>query len=261
MEIYVQEWVVQFTCFLVHWFWVRGSRPIYKIAEATVAKASNPKPHRTMRNELNTPLVNNGRNDDFLGDVYSFAKRTACQMLSTFDTIPLWERDEIAEDAAVDVLGKLHRFDPNRGAKVTTWVYKVVERFILNRTESLKRRQFYTAVNRIDVDSPIGKLIPDEKADDVETNEVRELVTTTLNLLPRKARQVADMMQEGRTTEEMTERLQITDGALYAHTFRIRNEVTSTLRKNGYMEGPVRRTRDRGTREGSAVLLLYPVRT
>ena len=261
MEIYVQERVVQFTCFLVHWFWVRGSRPIYKIAEATVAKASNPKPHRTMRNELNTPLVNNGRNDDFLGDVYSFAKRTACQMLSTFDTIPLWERDEIAEDAAVDVLGKLHRFDPNRGAKVTTWVYKVVERFILNRTESLKRRQFYTAVNRIDVDSPIGKLIPDEKADDVETNEVRELVTTTLNLLPRKARQVADMMQEGRTTEEMTERLQITDGALYAHTFRIRNEVTSTLRKNGYMEGPVRRTRDRGTREGSAVLLLYPVRT
>ena len=256
MEIYVQEWVVQFTFFLVHWFWVRGSCPIYKSAEATVAEASNPKPHRTMRNELNTPLVNNGRNDDFLGDVYSFAKRTACQMLSTFDTIALWERDEIAEDAAVDVLGKLHRFDPNRGAKVTTWAYKVVERFILNRTESLKRRQFYTAVNRIDIDSPIGKLLPDEEPDDVETNEVRELVRTTLNSLPRKARQVADMMQEGRTTEEMTERLQITDGALYAHTFRIRNEVTSTLRKNGYMEGPVRRTRDRGTREGSAVLLL-----
>ena len=106
------------------------------------------------------------------------------------------------------------------------------------------------------IDSPIGKLLPDEEPDDVETNEVRELVRTTLNSLPRKARQVADMMQEGRTTEEMTERLQITDGALYAHTFRIRNAVTSTLRKNGYMEGPVRRTRDRGTREGSAVLLL-----
>ena len=38
MEIYVQEWVVQFTFFLVHWFWVRGSCPIYKSAEATVAE-------------------------------------------------------------------------------------------------------------------------------------------------------------------------------------------------------------------------------
>lgn len=213
-----------------------------------------------MRNELNTPLVNNGRNDDFLGDVYSFAKRTACQMLSTFDTIPLWEREEIAEDAAVDVLGKLDRFDPNHGAKVTTWAYTVVQRYILNRTEALKRRQFYTRVNRIDFDGPAGNLIPDESPDGTETNEIRALVRTTLNSLPRKARQVADMMLDDRTTEEMTKSLQITDGALYAHTFRIRNEVSFALRKNGYTEGPVRRTRDRGTREGSAVLLLYTTR-
>jgi len=213
-----------------------------------------------MRNELNSPLINNGRNDDFLGDVYSFAKRTACQMLSTFDTIPLWEREEIAEDAAVDVLGKLARFDPSHGAKATTWAYKVVKNFVINRTESLKRRQFYTKVNRIDVDGPAGNLIPDESPDEVETNEIRVLVRTTLNSLPRKARQVADMMLADRTTEEMTKSLQITDGALYAHTFRIRNEVSSTLRENGYTEGPVRRTRDRGTREGSAVLLLCPVK-
>ena len=208
-----------------------------------------------MKNELSSPLVNNGFNDDFRSDVFAFAKRTACQMLSTYDTISLWEREEIAENAAVDVLGKLYRFDPDRGVKVTTWAYKVVERYVLNQTQSLKRRSFYTMDNRDDIDGPSGSHLLDDDPDEVETNEVRALVTTTLNSLPRKARQVADLMQEGRSTEEITKRLQITDGALYAHTFRIRNEIDSALRNNGYREGPVRRTRNRGTQEGPAVLL------
>ena len=238
-------------------FLVRGSCLVLVFAKATVAKAlTNNK--RAMKNALNNPLPNNGINNDLIVEAYSFAKLTAFQQLSTYDNIPLWEREEIAEDAAVHVLGKLDRFNPNRGVKVTTWTFRVVERFVSNRTKWLKRRWCYMLDDRDDIDGEAGIQVPDKSPDPAEANEIRELVQTTLNSLPRKARQVAGLMLEDQTTEEITEQMQITDGALSAHVFRIRNEMDSVLRKNGYTDGPVRRTRDRGTQEDPAVLCFSP---
>ena len=162
--------------------------------------------------------------------------------ITAFAARMLNDRDE-AEDVAQEAFIKAYRsLEGFRGASsFSTWLYRIVTNLCIDRARARKRRpqQAYSLDEPFDRDEKGGRELPDfssEPGKEVERDELRQQVRTTVAEMPEKLRQVLIMCDiQGMPYEQIAQVLDCPIGTVKSRLFHARADLARRLKP--YMRG------------------------
>lgn len=189
-----------------------------------------------MENELNTLPLNVNGNLSY--ELYDFVRTNAMKDLKSYP-YSLPDKERIADDAVDHVLKMIGEGRYDQSHPFAPWGRAVVRNFVLNETDKLKRRNLYSTDKRIWEDSEEWNRIPLETGETYESKNARyELVKRTFEetygSLKGNSLQMATMLLDRRSDEEMKRIMHYSDGALYAARSRVREIFRKALDDNDY---------------------------
>lgn len=158
--------------------------------------------------------------------------------ITAFAARMLNDRDE-AEDVAQEVFIKAYRsLDSFRGASsFSTWLYRIATNLCIDRVRMKKRRpqQAYSLDEPFDKEEDSGgRDVADETYEpsgQVERDELRQQVRTTVAEMPEKLREVLVMCDiQGMAYEQIAEILKVPIGTVKSRLFHARADLARRLK-------------------------------
>lgn len=137
--------------------------------------------------------------------------------------------EDIVQEAFLKLWSRPEIWDPSRGAKFTTWFYRVVSNKAIDYTRKVKKTKGTEAFERISDDM-------DNALDVLQREEQEALVEAAIQALPARQKEALNLcFYEGRSNKEAAQMLQVSVKGLESLLMRAKAGVRNSLVRHGVL--------------------------